>query len=205
MAYDHFMTPPLLISRVKEFFSGSIDLDPASNFVAQQYVQARTFCVDPNLVNSEEVPHNCYLDGLQLDWDHYEKIFSNPPYSAGNIDRFVTKLVDTTQYSYRDHEVLWLVQSSTDAGWFHMLLEHMNAVLFFRGRPKFWKIDLEKGEAYEKWVGKIRAKRGETKAHNAPMGRYCMFYFGANWIEFHNHFSDLGTIIPLDNVRMYNV
>ena len=199
---DQFMTPPDLLEACRVFLNG-IDFDPASNNVAQKYVQAETYAVHPEEFDTmpQTAPGIVVSNGLKQDWRLYRSIFCNPPYSAGTVDRFVDKLVDTQlgKYNaekghYEKQEILFLVQSSTDAKWYHNLLNFSTGVLFFRGRPKFWRINLEEGEAHEKWVGQTRKARGETKPHNAPMGRYSLFYSGWNYYRFYTHFSKKGYI-----------
>ena len=68
-------TPPAVIKAVRTVL-GEIDLDPASTAEANHIVGAKNFFTKDD-------------DGLKHDW--LGKIFCNPPYSRGLIDKFVVK------------------------------------------------------------------------------------------------------------------
>lgn len=218
MPFDNWMTPPDVIELVREVFNGSIDFDPASNYVAQRYVKARGWCIAPDDVESlyqsaESMP---FSDGLSVRWRG--NVFCNPPYSAGNIDKFVDKATGewTSDYAINSHykmvnvytgseisirapnieQMILLVNSATDARWYHSLLHSASVVLLWRGRIKFWKI--ENGEAHEKWEGQKSKERGLGKIGNSPRYLNTMFYWGrtsAQIDSFCGVFGNKGTIL----------
>jgi hypothetical protein len=71
-----YYTPSTWVERARNVL-GTIDLDPASNEVAQRTIKATTW------FDKES-------DGLQQPWRG--NIWLNPPYGRGLIDQFVEKL-----------------------------------------------------------------------------------------------------------------
>ena len=202
--FDSWLTNPEWIELVRSCL-GSIDFDPCSNLVAQEYVKAKEFCIsgddysraikNDNGLDSN-MPINCSVDGLQQRWFNQDRknVFVNPPYSKGNIDQFVDKAVtswilDADQNS----QMIMLVNSATDCKWYHMLLEHSNATLFVKGRIKFWKI--ENGKAYDKWEGVMSKEKGKNKIGNSPRYLNTLFYFGNNIERFNEVFSSKGIVM----------
>lgn len=61
---NEWYTPPWIIERARSHM-GSIDVDPASNDIAQQWIRANKYYTKEN-------------DGLQQDW--FGNVFLNPPY-----------------------------------------------------------------------------------------------------------------------------
>ena len=101
---------------------GSIDVDPASHYVAQRTVQADDW-------------YDQEQDGLKHDWPG--NVWLNPPYSRGLIDKFVDKLLD--QFARGDtKQAIVLVDSRTDTQWFNKLCSMASAVAFTRGRVHFY-------------------------------------------------------------------
>jgi len=193
MAFDHFMTPPALLERVREFYDGTIDFDAASNAVAQQYVQARIFAVsaDDDIISSEPQQGTAYTDALSLRWA-YDNIWCNPPYSRDNIQAFTQKVIQDRGY-YK--QLLYLVNTASDTRWYHSCLHHADAMLLFRGRIKFWKIF--DGKAHEKWEGEKSLREGRGKVGNQPRFLNTLFYFGTDPHRFAQHFGTLGKTIFL--------
>ena len=104
---------------------GEIDLDPASSAEAQEVVKAGAYY-------TQEV------DGLAQQW--HGRVFINPPYTAGIVDRYADKLVaEYTRGSVT--EAIWLCDNSADTRWFATLADHASVILFLRGRVKFWAPD----------------------------------------------------------------
>lgn len=208
--FDNWLTCPKVLSLVREVFNGSIDYDPCSNLVAQEYVQAKEFCIESNsreIVNDggldNNFPINCHYDGLKGQWKG--NTFINPPYSAGNIDNFVERAVyhwDTRDHDLNNpntiHQMIMLVNSSTDCGWYHTLLNSCDTVLLWRGRIKFWKImPDEKGvmKAFEKWEGEKSKSEGKGKIGNSPRYLSTLFYFGHESDRFKDVFKNKGTFL----------
>lgn len=104
---------------------GGIDLDPASNEMAQSNVKAGTYyTVDDN--------------GLTKPWSG--KVWMNPPYTARVINEFLAKAVK----HFNDKEVteaIILTNNNTDTSWFHNTAMTAAAVCFTAGRINFLKRD----------------------------------------------------------------
>ena len=195
MSRDCWMTPPNVIELVRQAM-GSIDYDPASNHVAQEYVKATHYCIHPN----EPVAKTpfCHVNGLAQNWDG--NVFCNPPYSRGNIDKFVGKFFDQWMSdAYIENpskQAIFLVNSQTDTAWYHDLLEMHPIVLLWRGRMKFWKIF--DGKAHEKWEGELSKEKGLGKVGNSPRFLNTLMYFGERKERFIRVFKDKGTFLHVD-------
>ena len=120
---EEWNTPEALLLVAREAMDG-IDLDPASNSIAQSRVRAREF------YTKEE-------DGLTQPWRG--RIYLNPPYTSGLVDKFADKLI-AEYVAGNVTEAVWLTNNSADTGWFHRLAEQAAVVVFLRGRVKFWKV-----------------------------------------------------------------
>ncbi len=123
MPNDEWITPQETIKRARLVLRG-ITLDPASTKNANRIVGAKKFYTKEQ-------------DGLSESWEN-QRVWLNPPYSKGLIGKFVNKLIST-----KNVEAIMLVNSSTDAMWFHKLLHHSNSVCFRKGRIKFLSESLE--------------------------------------------------------------
>lgn len=117
-------TPARLIEAARATM-GAIDLDPASNAMAQECVRAeRWFGVEEN--------------GLSRAW--HGRVWLNPPYTRGLIDLFVTKLCDAHSTGMVPQAVL-LTNNNTDTGWWHEAALKASGVCFTLGRINFHKRD----------------------------------------------------------------
>jgi phage N-6-adenine-methyltransferase len=104
---------------------GGIDLDPASNPMAQENVQADTYYTVDD-------------DGLTQEWKG--RMWMNPPYTARVINRFIEKAVD----GYRNGDItqaIVLTNNNTDTSWFHIGAQAAAAICFTAGRINFLKRD----------------------------------------------------------------
>jgi phage N-6-adenine-methyltransferase len=118
---DEWYTPAPYIEAARQAL-GAIDLDPASNLVAQAVVGAGTYYTKDD-------------DGLAQPWAG--RVWINPPYS--NPRPWVERLVD--QYEAGAVEAgLILVNNATDTAWFQRLLARYPAC-FFGKRISFWRAD----------------------------------------------------------------
>ena len=174
--YNEWQTPPEFLDLVRDFYEGEIELDPASNAVAQKNVRALEY------YSIEEG-----RDGLTLPW-RGRNVFCNPPYSRDLIALFVQKAVDESKYP--STEIIMLVNSSTDTHWYHTLIENSDAVLLWRGRLKFWKI--YDGRAHPTWE---LAENGLGKIGNSPRYLNSVFYLGSRANRFKEMFWKYGSIL----------
>ena len=155
MPNDEWITPQETIEQARLVLRG-ITLDPASTKNANKIVRARKFYTKEQ-------------DGLSKSWKN-QRVWLNPPYSKGLIQGFVHKLI-----SVRDIEAIMLVNSSTDATWFHMLLHHSSSVCFRKGRIKFLSENLE--------------------SVDKPRYANVFFYFGPHKNLFKTVFSNVGFVL----------
>lgn len=122
--YNEWYTPAEYIEAAREVM-GSIDLDPASNELANKTVKAQTF-------------YTAEINGLNKEW--FGNVWLNPPYSASLVQAFAEKVI-----SSNFQQAVILVNNATDTAWFRKLIEKANAILFTTGRIRFYKMDGEKG------------------------------------------------------------
>ncbi len=125
---------------------GEIDLDPASNIVAQATVKAAAFFTRED-------------DGLKRDW--HGRVWLNPPYAQPFIAQFVTKLVGEVRAG-RVTAAILLTHNYTDTAWFHEIAGQANGICFTRGRIKFCKPDRElaaptQGQAFSYFGADVEA------------------------------------------------
>ncbi len=100
----------------------SIDVDPASNAVANEIIGAATF-------------YTAEDSGLDKDW--HGTVWMNPPYESGLIGQFAEKLCDSYAKGNVTSAVV-LVNNATETRWFQSLAELASAACFPKGRVKFW-------------------------------------------------------------------
>lgn len=118
---NEWYTPKEYIEAARQVL-GELHLDPASNPLANDIVQAATF------YTAEDT-------GLDKDW--HGNVWMNPPYESGLIGQFAEKLCD----SYASGNVtgaIVLVNNATETRWFQSLAEQASAACFPKGRVKFW-------------------------------------------------------------------
>src|SRR5215472_16174558 len=94
-------TPAPIMGYVREML-GTIDLDPASCEMANTIVQASHY------YSKED-------DGL-VGKVWYGKIFLNPPYTKGLVDRFVHTLIVSYEAGFVEEAIL-LVRPASDTAW----------------------------------------------------------------------------------------
>ena len=104
---------------------GWIDVDPASNELANQVVGAKRY-------------YTAEDDGLCHRWDG--RVWMNPPYAAGLVDRFCAKYAEHVLCGDIQQGIV-LVNNATETRWFASLVAAGNAVVFPHSRVKFWAPD----------------------------------------------------------------
>jgi phage N-6-adenine-methyltransferase len=113
-------TPQKYIDKAKNTM-GDIDLDPASNDLAQETVNAKDYYTEDD-------------NGLLKSWSG--NIWLNPPYENKLISQFVNKIV-TEPIS----QAIILTNNNTDTQWFKKLVDWSDLVCFTTGRINFYKND----------------------------------------------------------------
>jgi len=117
---NEWYTPSRYIELARDVM-GTIDLDPASNDIAQATVKAATY-------------FTAETNGLNKDW--HGKVWMNPPYSRGLMPKFAAKIVEEFD-SGRCTEAIVLTNNATDTAWFAALVGSASAFCFTRGRIPF--------------------------------------------------------------------
>jgi len=118
---NEWYTPKDYIAAARQVLH-DIHLDPASNPLANEVVQAETY-------------YSADDDGLAHDWEG--NVWMNPPYESGLIGQFVEKLCDAHASGSVPMAVV-LVNNATETKWFQSLAEQASAICFPKGRVKFW-------------------------------------------------------------------
>ena len=153
---NEWYTPPEFIKAAR-LVMGSIDLDPASSEVANKTVGAERI-------------YTAADDGLTLTWSG--RVWMNPPYEKGLIDRFAEKLRAEVAAGFVTQAVV-LVNNATDTRWFATLCEVASMLCFPTGRVRFYKPDGERG---------------------APLQGQAVIYIGAKHEEFAREFGRFGMV-----------
>ncbi|WP_434417775.1 DNA N-6-adenine-methyltransferase [Nannocystis pusilla] len=155
---DRYSTPAEIVDLVIEQWGG-IDLDP---------------CSDPDALVPATTRYDIRRgeDGLTLPWPAGARVWLNPPYSRGNLHRWIARAVAHAQAG---GQVLALVNVQTDAlYWRHKIWPTVAAVCFLSPRVYF-------------------RKAGAAKAtqHDRPS---CLCYFGEDLGGFTQVWSRRGTV-----------
>jgi ParB family transcriptional regulator, chromosome partitioning protein len=131
---QEWYTPPYIIELARDVM-GSIDTDPASCDLAQEWIKASVFYT---LSNS----------GLSRNWSG--NVWLNPPFN--NVKSFVPHLLTNINNLWVTQAIL-LTHNCTDSRWWHMAADMAQAVCFTKGRLSFINATNNKNAA---------ASRGQT-------------------------------------------
>lgn len=72
-------------------------------------------------------------NGLIQEWSN-EIVFVNPPYSRGNIDKWMEKCYNE---SSKGVTIVALIPVSTSSKWFHNYVWNKSELIFYKGRLRF--------------------------------------------------------------------
>lgn len=167
--YQNWHTPDLYIRMVRQVFGGQIELDPASDPVANARVRAKRIFTEDD-------------DGLEHEWKA-SSVFLNPPYGRRdgkkgplNMELWGRKLIEEYRDSHLAMEAILLCNASTSSRWFQMLLNEARAVCLVSGRIRF-----------------IDGRTGLL----CPGGMYdsAFMYFGLKADKFVEVFESIGTVL----------
>jgi len=114
---NEWYTPEQYINSAKDVM-GQIDLDPASNDIAQKHINAKKY-------------YTAKDDGLLYKW--VGTVWLNPPYSRGLMNKFIEKLISESEVK----SYICLVNSSTDTCWCHKLMDDSDGMCLTKGRISF--------------------------------------------------------------------
>lgn len=118
---DEWYTPKHIIDLVRGALGG-IELDPASNAVANRTVRAERYFTKDD-------------DGLRQLW-RAKTVFCNPPYSAPLLSEFVEKLIGSIRTGEVENAIL-LVPSHSDTKWWSLAISCAPRMCMVEGRIKF--------------------------------------------------------------------
>ena len=118
---------PVNIIEAARVAMGSIDVDPASNDIAQQTVKAETY-------------YTAETNGLDKEW--VGNVWLNPPYASDLIGKFIDKLVSEKK-NY--NQAVVLVNNATETEWFNKIVSISSMVCFPKSRVKFYMPDGKTG------------------------------------------------------------
>lgn len=123
---NEWYTPADIIEAARAVM-GSIDIDPASNDIAQKVVKAKIY-------------YTAETNGLNKKWTG--NVWLNPPYASELIGKFVDKLIKEQEHY---EQAIILVNNATETEWFRKIISIASAVCFPKGRVKFYLPDGKTG------------------------------------------------------------
>jgi len=150
---NEWYTPADYIEAAREVM-GSIDIDPASNDIAQETVKAAVY-------------YTAETNGLDKEWRG--NVWMNPPYASDLIGKFIDKLVGELP---NIEQAIVLVNNATETEWFGKLISRSSAVCFPRSRVKFYMPDGKTGAPLQ---GQAVIYFGEHKE------RFAEVFSGKGW------------------------
>lgn len=123
---NEWYTPSNIIEAAR-MAMGSIDVDPASNDIAQQTVKAETY-------------YTVETNGLDKEWAG--NVWLNPPYASDLIGKFIDKLVSEKK-NY--NQAVVLVNNATETEWFNKIVSISSMACFPKSRVRFYMPDGKTG------------------------------------------------------------
>lgn len=130
MSHDNWYTPKEIIEPIRQFYEGTIDLDPASCIDANEIVKATFYCD-----GERPVKKGGRGNGLIYEW--FGNVYCNPPYCGkGTVERWVNKATEEDCFD-KCNQIIMLLNRS-DARWYYDFLDnHQGGYYQFRSRIKF--------------------------------------------------------------------
>ena len=122
---EHY-TPEIYVDSARKVM-GCIDIDPASNDIAQQWIGAKEYYTKDN-------------SGLNLPWAG--NVWMNPPYDSKTLSVFVDKLI-----SENPQQSCVLCNNNTETKSSRKLLDWCDAICLVTGRIRFVQPTLELGKS----------------------------------------------------------
>jgi phage N-6-adenine-methyltransferase len=119
---NEWYTPAEYIDAAYEVM-GEIHLDPASSARANEIVEANEY-------------FDAERNGLEQPWGGC--VWMNPPYAAELIGKFCAKFAHHVRSGEIEQGIV-LVNNATETEWFSTLVGVCTAVVFPRGRVRFWQ------------------------------------------------------------------
>ena len=123
---NEWYTPAEFIEAAVDVMGG-IDLDPASNPIANKVVKADKY-------------YTAEDNGLDKTWSG--NVWLNPPYASDLIGKFADKLLSERE-NYT--QAIALVNNATETEWFNKIVSIASAVCFPKSRVKFYMPDGKTG------------------------------------------------------------
>jgi len=140
---------------------GAIDLDPASTETANVVIQAKKIYTADN-------------NGLAQKW--IGRVWLNPPYAPGLIERFMEKLGREYE-SGNVSAAIALVNNATETAWFQVAASISSAMCFPSRRVRFWS--------------------PERIALAQPLQGQALLYFGEQCAQFTESFARFGLVAEI--------
>lgn len=172
---QEWCTPAKYVEAVRNFFGGTIDLDPCSN--SQSIVHAT---VEYRLPDT---------DGLRASWD-YHKIYVNPPYGIDKVrGTSIKNWLAKCCLAHEEHasEVLALVPVATNTGhWKQSVFGKATAICFLYDTRLRFLID------------------GSMDNKGAPMA-CCMIYWGGDFNRFSDCFLEYGAVVDIRSLHQQRI
>ena len=168
---QHWCTPPKYVDVIREFFGGTIALDPCSNSFS--------------IVNAEVEYALPYVDGLNASWD-YPSVYINPPYgrdrSRGTTILHWLKMAVFAN-RYHGSEVLALVPVAPNTKhWKRYIFGAATAVAFLYDTRLKFLVD------------------GKSGGKGAPMA-CAMVYWGSMYRRFEHYFLPFGAVCDIRHLH----
>ncbi|MBP5976442.1 hypothetical protein HW132_27875 [Brasilonema sp. CT11] len=116
-------TPLMYVEMVRQVL-GTIDLDPASNDTAQQWIQAGRYYTKED-------------DGLNQPW--FLSVYLNPPYGSPEVRLLAQKFLEKAIFEYQSGNITAaiLLLNRTGASWYKKLLHQVTALCEVHKRISF--------------------------------------------------------------------